>query len=314
MLWLWIGIALLAVILITLAIAFYCYKRIFYSKERIPLKEDEFELPEGEIYEVFRKEMIDWVKMSRSMPHEDVSVTSFDGLTLRGKYYECQKGAPIELLFHGYRGNSERDLSGGIERCFALQRNALIIDQRASGRSDGNVITFGIKERLDCLKWIEFAIEKFGKDSKIILTGISMGAATVMMAAGEKLPKNVVCVLADCGYTSPKEIIEKVIRDMKLPAGLVMPFVKLGARVFGHFNLVETSPMEAVKRTNIPIIFIHGKSDDFIPWQMSQRLHDNCNSTKSFTTIPGAGHGLAYPVNKEAYLQALRDFEKEWKV
>jgi pimeloyl-ACP methyl ester carboxylesterase len=219
----------------------------------------------------------------------------------------------VELLFHGYRGNAERDLSGGVERCFSLKRNALIIDQRSSGRSDGNVITFVIKERFDCLKWVNFAIEHFGEDVQIILTGISMGAATVMMAAGEKLPKNVVCVLADCGYTSPKEILEKVIHDMKLPVWLVMPFVKLGARLFGDFNLEETSPIEAVKHTNIPLILIHGEADDFIPWQMSKRIYDHCNSKKSFVTIPNAGHGLAFPVDKQAYLQALLDFEKEWR-
>ena len=188
----------------------------------------------------------------------------------------------------------------------------MIIDHRASGRSEGSIISFGINEKRDCISWIEHAISRFGSDVKLIITGISMGAATVMMAAGEELPKNVVCVLADCGYSSAREIIKKVIAEMKLPADAVYPFVRIGARLFGHFSLEETSPMEAVKRTSIPIIFIHGDTDAFVPYDMSVRLYNACSSEhKRMVTINDAGHGLAYPVDRAGYLDALRDFQKE---
>lgn len=310
--WIWICLgAAVGIVLLVLLVALICFFRVFYSPTRKVLGDDEYEFPEGKIYQPYLDAMVNWVKDARSMPHEDVSITSFDGLTLRGRYYECQAGAPVELLFHGYRGNGERDLSGGIERCFALGRNALIVDQRASGRSDGHVITFGILEHRDCLRWVNYAVERFGKDAKIILTGVSMGAATVMMAAGKPLPKNVVCVLADCGYTSPREIICKVIRDMKVPEWLLYPFIKLGAKLFGHFDLEETSPLEALTKATTPVIFIHGDTDDFVPCDMSRRLCEVCASQKKFVPIHGAGHGIAYPVNKEAYLQALSDFERE---
>ena len=117
-------------------------------------------------------------------------------MTLVGKYYEYKKDAPIEILFHGYKGNGERDLSGGIERCFKIGRSAIIVDQRGAGESDGHTITFGIKEHLDAIKWAEYASNRFGSDAKIILTGLSMGAATVLMASGKKLPDNVKCILA----------------------------------------------------------------------------------------------------------------------
>jgi len=310
--WLWIvlGVALGIVFLILLT-ALICFFRVFYSPSRKELGAGEYDFPDGEIYRPYRKAMVDWVDAARAMPHEDVSITSFDGLTLRGRYFECQPDAIVELLFHGYRGSGERDLSAGIERCFALGRNALIVDQRAAGRSDGHVITFGIREYRDCLQWIEFAIGRFGKDTKIVLTGISMGAATVMMAAGEKLPPNVVCVLADCGYTSPREIICKVIRDMKIPVALLYPFVKLGAKLYGHFDLEANSPMEALTKATVPVIFIHGDTDDFVPCEMSERLYRICASRKKFVPIRGAGHGIAYPVNKEAYLQGLADFQQE---
>ena len=207
--WWLLGIAA-TIIAICLITAFICYMKVFRSPKRKVLGPDEYENPEGEIYEVFRDEMVGWIKSIRSMPHEDVEITSFDGLKLRGKYYEQTKGAPMEIMFHGYKGNAERDLCGAVERAFRVGRNALIVDHRGSGRSEGNTITFGINERRDCLGWIDFAIKKFGPDVRIMITGISMGAATVMMASGEDLPKNVICTLADCGYSSAKEIIKKV--------------------------------------------------------------------------------------------------------
>lgn len=311
MTWLYGLAAIAAVVLIVLIGAYICFRRVFYSAPRKVLGPDEYALPEGEIYQEYADAMIAWIKEARSMPHEDVEITSFDGLLLRGTYYECRKGAPIEILFHGYQGDGERDLSGGIERCFAIGRNALIVDQRGHGKSDGNVTTFGIKERRDCLAWIDFVIEHFGKDTKIVITGVSMGAATVLLAAGEALPDNVVCALADCGYSSAKEIISKVMKEMHLPPWLVYPLVRLGGRLFGGFDPDETSPMEAVKKSRIPIIFIHGDNDAFVPYEMSVRLHEACVSPKALQLIKGAGHGLAYPVDKQTYIDALVRFEQE---
>ncbi len=305
---------LLALILIILLISFYCFRRVFYSPKRKVLGEDEYEIPPGEIYEVYREEMVAWMKETRAMPREEVEITSFDGLTLRGSYFEYKKGAPMELMFHGYQGNSERDLCGGVQRCFALGRNALLIDQRGSGKSDGSVLSFGINERKDCLAWIDFAIQKFGEDVQIILTGISMGGATVLMAAGETLPKNVVGVLADCPYSSAKDIIQKIIREMRLPVKLCYPFVWLGARIFGRFHLEETSPVEAMKRCQIPVIFIHGAADEFVPPAMSQKIYDACTAKKRLVLVEGADHGLAYPTDKEGYIQALKEFNKEYGI
>ena len=312
MVWLWSILGTVgALACLTLLTSLVCFFRVFYSPTRVPLREGEYDIPEGEIYEVHRKEIEKWIDMTRTMPHENFSITSFDGLTLRGRYYECQPGAPIEILFHGYRGNSERDMSGGVERCFALGRNALIVDHRAAGKSDGHIITFGIRERKDCLRWVDFVIGHFGAECKIILTGISMGAATVMMAAGEELPSNVVCVLADCGYSSPREIIHKVIRDMGVPTWLLYPFIRLGARLFGRFDLEETTPLEAVRRCRVPLILIHGDADDFVPCDMSRRLYEVCVSQKKFVTIAGAGHGLAFPTDPELYLRSLAEFQEE---
>ena len=300
-----------AAVLLVLAASAVCFFLVFYSAPRKDPGE-RIDIPEGEIYEVYREQMESWVRQTRQMPREDVSVESFDGLTLRGKYYEYAPGAPIELMIHGYRGNSERDMSGGVQRAFRLGRSALIVDQRASGRSDGNVITFGVREHRDCLTWVDFMVKKFGPGVKIILTGISMGASTVLMASVEALPENVIGILADCGYTSAREIIHKILRQIHLPVRLVYPFVKLGARLFAGFDLEQASAVDAVKRCKKPVIFYHGEADDYVPWEMSRDNHAACPTRKKLVIIPGAGHGLSFPVDEGRYLAELRQFGNEY--
>ncbi|MBQ2676840.1 MAG: alpha/beta hydrolase [Clostridia bacterium] len=302
-------LGLMAVIaVIVLTIVYICFRMAFYAPRKKAADSDEISLPKGSIYHPFHDSMRKWALQTRAAPHKDFCITSFDGLTLYGKYYEYSPDAPIEIMFHGYRGNAERDLSGGMQRCFKLKRNALIVDQRCSGRSEGNVISFGINEHRDCLGWVDFVVNTFGKDVKIILTGISMGAATVLMAAGKPLPPNVVGVLADCGYSSPREIIMKVMRDMKLPPKLCYPFVKLGAKVFGHFDLEEYSPCEAVAHCKVPVIFFHGDDDRFVPCQMSKVNFDACKSRKKLVTVKGAGHGMCCLMDPDTYYSSLEEF------
>ena len=221
--------------------------------------------------------------------------------------------APMLLFFFSFfiLTSFVFNLCGGVARCFKLGRSALIVDQRAAGESDGHVISFGINERRDCLSWVNFAVKHFGSDVKIIITGVSMGAATVMMAAAEELPSNVVCALADCGYTSAEEIIKKIVKEMKLPPKLIYPFIKLSARIFGRFDLDQTSPIKAMTNAKIPVIFIHGEADDFGPCDMSHRLYNACITKKKLVTVPNAGHGLSFPVDQDKYIDALKQFEAE---
>ena len=299
---------LLTIVLLILLIAFGCFYLAFFVPKHGPIGPDEYPIPEGEIYEPFRERMVKWIKETRKLPCEDFYIESYDGLKLHGRYYEYAPGAPIELMFHGYRGNAERDLCGGVQRCFAMKRSALVVDQRASGSSEGKVITFGVKEHKDCLKWVAFMTEHFGPDVKIILTGISMGASTVLIAASAPLPPQVRGVLADCGFTSAKAIMYKVLRQIKLPPKVVYPFVRLGAILYGGFDPERYSAIDSVTRATLPTIFFHGDNDDYVPWEMSQENYDACTSRKELVIIPGAGHGLSYPVDKPTYLKALGDF------
>ena len=306
-LWVLLGTAVF-VMLAAVTAAYACFRMTFYAPRKNAVQTDAIDIPEGKIYEPYRPQMERWTREVRAMPREHFTITSFDGLTLHADFFEYAPGAPMEIMFHGYRGSAERDLSGGVQRCFLLGRSVLLVDQRCSRRSGGEVITFGINEHRDCLAWAKFAAQHFGPDQKIILTGISMGAATVMMTADKDLPPNVIGILADCGYSSPKAIICKVIRDMKLPPALGYPFVKLGAKVFGHFDLEADSPEEALKHARVPVIFYHGEADDFVPCDMSRRNFEVCTSRKALITVPGAGHGLSYPVQPERYLETLKEF------
>ncbi len=304
------GIVFFIFALISL-ISYICFSMVFKTPKRKICKEGEYDFPPGEIYEPFYPQMKIWTDSIRSMNRQLMEIKSFDGLILRGYYYEYSPDSPLELIFHGYSGNAERDLSGGVERCFALGRSVILIDQRGAGMSEGKVCSFGVNERRDCLAWIDFATKKFGKNRPLIIGGISMGAATVMMASGENLPENVVCVMADCGYSSQKDIICKVVKEMKLPVKIIYPFIKLGAKLYGGFDLEELTPIEAVAKSKTPIIFIHGDNDDFVPHSMSVECFNACKSKKKMVTIEGAGHGLAFPVNQEKYVESLRQFQYE---
>jgi fermentation-respiration switch protein FrsA (DUF1100 family) len=133
-----------------------------------------------------------------------------------------------------------------------------------------------------------------------------------MMAAGQPLPPQIHYMLADCGYTTPKEIISKAMRDTKLPPALFYPCATLGARLFGGFNLNEDSPLEAMARCKVPVVFAHGDTDDFVPFEMSVRLCEVCTGRhKKLVTIQNAGHGLAFPVGRDEYVEALREFKRE---
>lgn len=302
-------IVVCSLLFIIFSFSYACYLIVF--KSRREKNEEKYPTPDGKEYDPYREEMVEWIKKVDKIPYKEVEITSYDGLKLKGKYFEYSKDAPIEILVHGYRGTARRDLSAGVTRSFEVGHSALLVDQRGSGESEGKELTFGIKEKRDVIKWIDFVINEIDKDAKIILTGMSMGAATVLMCAGMELPKNVIGILADCGYSTNKKIISKVMKDLKISPKLIYPIVKLGARLYGGFDLDSDSPYEAVKRASVPIIFYHGSGDNFVPCSMSEENYNACASEKKrFVIIDGAVHGTSYPKDKEGYIKELKEFFK----
>ena len=164
-----------AAISLALLTGYICFRIVFYVSRKGE-DHEEIALPTGKAYAPYKDEIIHWTQRKRALPYQEFCIQSFDGLTLRGRYYEYELGAPIELMVHGYLGTAERDMSAGIFRSFSVGHSAFLVDQQASGYSDGHVTTFGIHESHDCRKWVDFLIEHFGSGVRIMLAGISMGA------------------------------------------------------------------------------------------------------------------------------------------
>ena len=244
-----------------------------------------------------------------SYPHERVYVTSRDGLRLSAELYLVPGADMTEIQFHGYRSAARRDFACG--GCEALRKNhnLLLVDQRAHGESEGKSISFGIKERYDVLSWIELHNERLGKETEILLFGISMGAATVLMASELGLPDNVRLIVADCPYSTPEAIIRDVIGDMHLPPAIAFPFVRLGGLIYGGFDITSASPLSAVRHSSIPTLLIHGEADSFVPHSMSLEIYESIASEKKkLLSFPGADHGISYLSDRDRYLEEVKLF------
>ena len=243
-----------------------------------------------------------------ALNYEDVYITSHDGLRLHGRYMHNKDGAPLAIQCHGYKSASSRDFSGGALLALELGFNVLLIDQRAHEESDGNTITFGDKERYDCLGWINYSVCRFGEDLKIILYGLSMGAATVILTAALDIPKNVLGVFADCPYSSAPAIIKNTIKGMGLSARIMYPIVRLGGIIFGKTDPERARPDEAAKHHKVPIVIVHGEGDTFVPHYMSEEIYENLKSDSrcSLNSFKEAEHGISFMHETQRYCDIVR--------
>ena len=302
---------ILFLLIICSTITFICYLKTFYNKN---FANNPYLLPKGEAYERKKEYMYSLIKEMETIPYEPICIISNDKLKLFGRYYHANDNAPIHLQCHGYKGVALRDFCGGNKITRELKHNTLLIDQRAHGKSGGVNITFGIKESEDIHCWIKYCIERFGKDVKIILSGVSMGASSVLMCANNPLPDNVIGIFADSPYSSPKDIICKVIQQMKLPSKIFYPFVYMAALIFAGCKLNEKSALSSISKCTVPILIVHGESDSLVPYEMSKKLHDANPEMVTLEIFKNADHGLSFIEDSPRYNKAIKDFVDKLKI
>lgn len=243
----------------------------------------------------------------KTIPFEEHCIKSYDGKRLFGRYYFSKEDSPLIIMFHGYQGSPRRDFCGSAKPLLDLGYNILTIDQRSHGKSDGHSITFGIKERTDCLYWANYAKENLSKDNPIFLMGVSMGGATVLMASNMDLPKTVKGIIADCPYSTPKAIIKKECKNMGYNPTIVFPFIVCGGAIFGTMNIFKYDSLTSVKDSQLPILLIHGDNDMFVPHTMSEEILKECKNA-TLEIFPGAAHGVCCLKDAKRYKNLIVDF------
>lgn len=241
---------------------------------------------------------------------EHLTIKSRDGLTLHADLFPADSDTDtIVLMSHGYT-------STGWDSCSTLGAyfvrkgyDALIVDNRAHGKSEGDYVGFGILDRYDLLKWIEYINERYDGKKRILLYGVSMGGATVLMTAGfEELP-NVKGIIADCAFTTPYEVFGHIMqRDYHMPKKLVMGINSKITRKKAGYGFNDYSTIEAVSKTKIPILFVHGAEDTFVPTRMSHENYEACNSPKELLIVENAGHAASYYESHEIYEKKIEEF------
>lgn len=246
-----------------------------------------------------------WLKEHEA---QEVTITSDDGLRLYGLWIPAQQPKGTILLAHGYRSTKLADFSVAYDYYHRQGMNILVPDQRSHGKSQGRYITFGVKESTDMLRWIEFHNRELGR-YPLILSGLSMGASTMLYLADQDLPENVKGLIADCGFTSPKDILASVFRRViHLPAAPTIWAAELFARLFGGFSLYGKDTRKSLAHSKIPVFMIHGTGDDFVPCDMTRQGYDACTSEKQLLLVEGAEHGLSFLEDTETYTAMLEQF------
>lgn len=245
---------------------------------------------------------------------EEVEIKSRDGLRLVGHWYPCENAKRIIVAMHGWRSAWHMDF--GMIADFWHNEGCCILfaEQRAQNNSEGEYMTFGYTERYDCLDWINWVNERTEQQYPVYLAGVSMGASTVLMTAGLDLPENVKGVIADCGYTSAYDIWKHVVKDnMKLSYGLRGLMIDRICQKKINTGSKEITTITAMQKTQIPILFIHGTDDKFVPVRMTYENYKACNAPKELLIVPGAIHGQSYYIEQEKYEAVTRRFWSKYE-
>ena len=249
------------------------------------------------------------------MEKENVCITSCDGIELAAWYVRAEGAQGTVVCMHGYHGSPMSDFSLAVQFFHERGWNVLLPHERAHGESGGNYLTFGIKERFDCRDWAAAVDKKNGGALPIILYGVSMGASTVLMASSTGLSENVKCIIADCGYTSPRDEIAHVLKvSYHLPLFPTLAISDMLARSIADFSLSEYSTLDALAENKIPVLFVHGDADTFVPSYMSEKNYEACKAPKELLIIKGSPHAVNYALGRKEYEKKIIEFMDKYAV
>ncbi len=223
----------------------------------------------------------------------------------------CKESNIWVIAVHGYV-DSAVSMVPSCKQFLIFGYNVLMPNLRTHGKSEGKYIGMGWLDRLDLLKWIEHLNKKY-ENIKVILYGISMGASTVMMVSGEKLPSNVKAIVEDCGYTSVwEEFSDKLKNLFHLPQFPTLYYANLITKIKAGYSLKKASCIKQLKKSVTPILFIHGDKDKFVPFYMLDKLYNSANCEKEKLIIHNAGHAEAQEINPEKYWRTVKKFIKKY--
>jgi alpha-beta hydrolase superfamily lysophospholipase len=308
------SIALLVIILILLAVSLYAGHLFFNiacaAQKPLAMEEhtDDGTSPWKD-FEQQHKEDIDYVM---SLPCEETDIQSNDGLRLHARFIPAEgKAERMILCAHGYKGTAEGDFGRAVH-FFHKNCSMLLIDERCCGKSEGQYITFGAKEKEDVILWEEWLEKKNTEHLPVYLYGISLGCATVLMCSDYHFSKDVKGIVADCGYTSMKSILGSLAwRWYHIPGWYITPFVDIWCRIKGHFAMNDADAEKALRSSNLPVIFFHGTKDDFVIPENSKNNYAACTAKKELYMIEGAIHAVALNVDPDTYTVKTEAFFKE---
>lgn len=297
-----------AVLLLMLVSGGYVFVAACVRRKELPWLEEEIKNSAfGKYYDMIRQSHR-WLQEHCA---EDVFVTSHDGLRLHGLWVPAENAVGTIVLVHGYRSTMLVDFGVALDYYHKKGLNLLLPTQRAHGKSEGRYITFGVKESKDMLQWLQYHNARF-PDLPVVFSGLSMGASTVMFLADESLPDNVKGFIADCGFTSPKEILGCVYRRVThLPPVLSLWATELFARLFAGFSLSEKDSRKTLSKNRLPILMVHGVEDGFVPCAMTEDGYDACTGPKQLLLVEGADHGVSFLVDRERYTGMIEAFLKQ---
>lgn len=300
---------LLALVLLTLISGCYVFVVGCVRRKELPwLVEEEIKKTAYGKYYRYIALADQWLRDNKA---QDVYTTSEDGLRLHALWIPAENPKGTVLLAHGYRSTKLCDFGMAYPYYHEHGMNILVPDQRSHGESEGRFITFGVKESRDMIQWIQYHNNTFGPQ-QMILSGMSMGASTMLYLADVALPENVKGIIADCGFTSAKEILSIVFkRTVHLPAAPSLWTADLFARVLAGFSIYEKDTRKSLANAKLPVLLVHGTGDDFVPYQMSQQAYDVCCGEKQLLLVEGAGHGVSFVKDHETYSEMIYEFLKK---